>query len=445
MNKKLLSGEIIDLLTTTNEATRKSNEAFVRGFFELIEEVLQEDSFVKIKGFGTFKLININERESIKINTGERYQISSHTKIAFTPDSTLKEQVNKPFSHFETIILPDSTTNEELEAIDAECNLQVEQESVDTEQNETLLDKPENTTTEKAHSSSSIPNTDATDLKQTLQAENDSHQPEELNAATTSNPQAATHPGTDTPFDKIENENDIENKEIFEPDETSNASNSAVNETYEEVHHEISYEETFEEKEDLNNIKENNNEENLEDEMNTTTNSKHKLRNTLIDIIIAIVSYLAGYHHLIPLGYNPISPDTTTVNYAATDSASNDSLTTDTLLQQSVPTDTAALALKLRQSLPDTLSVIRGLDKESIDLLWKEYPQVKVGSFYIIGTFKTHKLQAGETLYRLARKTYGHKDYVKYIILYNNFSDPNNIPIGSDILLPWLVEKATVE
>jgi hypothetical protein len=157
------------------------------------------------------------------------------------------------------------------------------------------------------------------------------------------------------------------------------------------------------------------------------------------------MSYLAGYHHLIPLGYDPISPDTTTVNYAVTDSASNDSLTTDTLLQLPVPTDTAALALKLRQSLPDTLSVIRGLDKESIDLLWKEYPQVKVGSFYIIGTFKTHQLQAGETLYRLARKTYGHKDYVKYIILYNNFSDPNNIPIGSDILLPWLVEKANIE
>ena len=117
-----------------------------------------------------------------------------------------------------------------------------------------MLDNPENTTTEKALLSSSIPNTEATDLKQTQQADNDSHQSEELNAATTSNPQAATQLGADTPFDKIENENDIENKEIFEPDETSNASNSAVNETYEEVHPEILYEETFEEKEDLDNI-----------------------------------------------------------------------------------------------------------------------------------------------------------------------------------------------
>ena len=103
MNKKLLPSELAELLSARKGTTRKSNEAFVRGFFELIEEALQNESFVKIKGFGTFKLVNVSERESVKINTGERFQISGHSKVTFTPDNTLKELVNKPFSHFETV------------------------------------------------------------------------------------------------------------------------------------------------------------------------------------------------------------------------------------------------------------------------------------------------------------------------------------------------------
>ena len=125
MSRKLLPADFIDIIAQSQGITKKKSEAFIRAFFEVIEEGLRNDSFVKIKGFGTFKLVSVSERESVNISTGERFQISGHTKVSFLPDNALKELVNRPFSHFETCIIPDATTSEELEAIDQTETLDV--------------------------------------------------------------------------------------------------------------------------------------------------------------------------------------------------------------------------------------------------------------------------------------------------------------------------------
>ena len=98
---------------------KKTCEAFARTLFEVVEEALLSDKFVKVKGFGTFKLVAVSDRESVNINTGERFQIEGHTKVSFIPDNTLKEEINRPFAHFETIDLSDDTEQAELDAIDA--------------------------------------------------------------------------------------------------------------------------------------------------------------------------------------------------------------------------------------------------------------------------------------------------------------------------------------
>ena len=98
---------------------KKTCEVFARTLFEVVEEALLTDKFVKVKGFGTFKLVAVSDRESVNINTGERFQIEGHTKVSFIPDNTLKEEINRPFAHFETIDLSDETEQAELDAIDA--------------------------------------------------------------------------------------------------------------------------------------------------------------------------------------------------------------------------------------------------------------------------------------------------------------------------------------
>lgn len=85
-------------------------ERYVDTFFSLIEEALLTEKIVKVKGLGTFKLVEVRDRESVDVNTGDRVVIDGHAKVSFQPDPTLKELVNKPFSQFETVMLNDGVS-----------------------------------------------------------------------------------------------------------------------------------------------------------------------------------------------------------------------------------------------------------------------------------------------------------------------------------------------
>ena len=113
MNEKLNIQHLIDLLADKHHIPPKDAEGFVKAFFALIEEGLEQDRYVKIKGLGTFKLIEVESRGSVDVNTGERIEIQGHTKVSFTPDSALKEIINRPFGHFETVILNEGTVLED--------------------------------------------------------------------------------------------------------------------------------------------------------------------------------------------------------------------------------------------------------------------------------------------------------------------------------------------
>ena len=94
--------------------------AFVDAFFDIISSELKNGNQVKIKGLGTFKVQAVKPRESVNVNTGERVLIEGHDKISFTPDTVMKELVNKPFSQFETVVINDGVDTEDLERIPAE-------------------------------------------------------------------------------------------------------------------------------------------------------------------------------------------------------------------------------------------------------------------------------------------------------------------------------------
>lgn len=95
--------------------TRAESEQFVAAMFELLKSTLNTDDQVKVKGLGTFKIQTVKSRSSINVNTGERVVIDSHDKIAFTPDKAMAESVNKPFGHFETVVLNDGVVFDDME------------------------------------------------------------------------------------------------------------------------------------------------------------------------------------------------------------------------------------------------------------------------------------------------------------------------------------------
>ena len=116
MNNRLALTEIAALLAEQTKKSPEETERFLREFVQVVSAGVYSDKVVKVKGLGTFKLIRVEERESISVNSGERFLIPSHYKFAFTPDKDLKELVNKPFSLFETTELNDSVSFDDLNA-----------------------------------------------------------------------------------------------------------------------------------------------------------------------------------------------------------------------------------------------------------------------------------------------------------------------------------------
>ena len=96
---------------------KKEASMFVNEMFFVIQKSLDEDKIVKVKGLGTFKIIDVDDRESVDVNTGDRVLIEGHGKITFTPDALMKELVNKPFSQFETVVLNEGVDFNEAEAV----------------------------------------------------------------------------------------------------------------------------------------------------------------------------------------------------------------------------------------------------------------------------------------------------------------------------------------
>ena len=105
--EKLNQTQLSELFASESGMSRAAAEQFVKSFFDIIADKVISDGLVKVKGLGTFKLLQMEDRESVNVNTGERFTIAGHQKISFTPDAVLKETLNRPFSAFETVILSD--------------------------------------------------------------------------------------------------------------------------------------------------------------------------------------------------------------------------------------------------------------------------------------------------------------------------------------------------
>ncbi|GHT75833.1 hypothetical protein AGMMS50262_12360 [Bacteroidia bacterium] len=112
MNEKKNLQDLISLLAEKSGITKKEAEIFLRELFRTLDESIFSDQSVKIKSLGTFKLVLVDNRESVNVTTGERVLIPAHYKIGYTPDTRLSEKINLPFALFESMEMPDEITEE---------------------------------------------------------------------------------------------------------------------------------------------------------------------------------------------------------------------------------------------------------------------------------------------------------------------------------------------
>ena len=117
MNEKISFPDLVGLLSSKMNITKKEAETFLKEFFTVSTEVITSGEELRINGLGLFKPIWVEARGSINIQTGEPVEIPGHYKLSFIPDKVLREAVNAPFSSFSVEVLNDLVPIEDMTAV----------------------------------------------------------------------------------------------------------------------------------------------------------------------------------------------------------------------------------------------------------------------------------------------------------------------------------------
>ncbi|WP_300728295.1 HU family DNA-binding protein [uncultured Bacteroides sp.] len=462
MNEKLTIQDLIDLLAKRHAMEQTDADAFVKTFFALIEEALETDKYVKIKGLGTFKLIEVEARESIDVNTGERIEIQEHTRISFVPDSSMRDWVNKPFSHFETVVLNENTHFDDI----PEDNLP-ETISADTLDDDFSEEAEEMEISEEPEPTSDN-HTDADE--KVLGAEEVIPEETEPDKETEAEDEVTEeeHPA-DTPSEeaKIEiEEADAEPKDS-EDEERPSTDDTSVENTLTDDSQDANLQENTEE-DKTQGIRSENKVPPVEssEEIDKDKNRERKPR--LPWCMIAAVLFLGillggGIAWTILSGrrYIPKSvvealleqKDEERKAQAAADSiaalksdAADSTATTvpnDSLQQNPSQTLPTSVPNNVSATQQQAVSVGQNQASKTNRSVQKRETLADTVQYEITGTIDTYTLGNGESLVKIALRYYGNKKLWPYLVKHNRdvISDPDGVLVGTTIRIPKLTPK----
>lgn len=474
MNKKILLQELSDALSRRMNLSKKDAELFVRSVFEVVEEYLQADKLVKIKGFGTFKLVAVESRESVDVNTGERIVINGYTKVSFTPDTALRDEINKPFAQFDTVILYEGTNIADMERMDypeigeEEQNISEEKEEGDSRQFEDEgKDEAEDVQAEEDTQETAMPEQQLgnalSDIRKSL---DDLKKMDETVAEDEQTPGEHEEQAFDEqPVPSADEVLTPPANEVLTPPADDEAQVQQINQVrveYQRVGSQKVQEQqvgSLRTKEqtvrgqrvDVQKIEH----QTVENQHIVQLPPKDSGRRegpawwTVVAMILMVLllmlgSYLLGYYRMLsPIGGNTNdSPLHISIEKIVPKELLEDE--TPAKLNADIPEKrkdtlekhTPSVATSKAEQQPAKPKVI---EKPAQTLTKKNnYPQVKNGAYEIIGTRKMHRLKNGETLRGIARKEYGSKNFVDYIVVYNQITNPDIIPEGDMLKLPEL-------
>ena len=447
MSEKITIQDIIELLAEKHSMTKKDAEIFVKGMFELIEEALATEKYVKVKGLGTFKLTEVESRESVNVNTGERFEIQGHTKISFTPDSSMKDLINKPFAHFETVILNENTRLEDTETeIEGEEEETFEEGTTNIPEEVIVSEEVKPTETEKVETSQDEENSINPDIIPVVE-EPLIEEPEiPVETAKEEEPQTVeteeVAPEIENPEEETVKEDSSDNK-LPEEEEVMTIADAAILAAREgkTLSGTIVSEDTNLSEEPITPAATPNLEERKAKE--------EKKAKTPWGIIIAIVFILClagGIYWYLQSDKTSASQTPATTNLSQTqlkeevptvpvnDSVmqNNDTVSTSTtnVPEKEMQAATTGAAKKSATTTTESKNVARETLADTVE-------------YDITGTKTNYTLQEGESLVKLAVKFYGTKKLWPYIVKHNKniIKDADRVPIGTTLRIPELTPK----
>ena len=392
MENRISISELAEVIAREKNVPEEQALRFVRLFFETIEDCLLRDKIVKIKGLGTFKIIDVADRESIDVNTSARILIQGHSKVTYTPDPALRDRVNKPFAAFGTIILNEGTDLEQMTKIPD--NVDSMEESTSTEQS------PESVEVTKDKNVDAIP--DSSDSSENIVLPLES---------------APVESSDSTRRNREDNTLKPQSQRV-EFDESTAQENKAI----QLEHSEEVADDTLESKESVE--KEVESEAEVvsaplsmlssaegEEVIPKKSNAWKYVLQACAVLLLMASSYFAGYFKL-------LCPVCDKVKVEKKENVGKKG-------EKAAGKQDDTLSVKSQKPAP------RPRPED-------QYAQVPGGKYLIVGTKGTREMKIGDTLYKMAREEYGDKEFAKYIIVHNNFPNPDVIPLGYEVKLPLL-------
>ena len=487
--------DLAELLTRKHTISDVSSQIFVNRMFHVISNGLLNDGIVKVRGLGTFKLIEVEDRVSVDVNTGQRVVIPGHYKVSFTCDSTMKEIVNKPFSQFETVVLNDGVDFSSIDTPAESDEPNLDDDDINEEEDEIVVEKQKEQyfveTSEVEEETSAEDQTPKVEVdtiaeEQTPEVEEENPienillpeeeiLPEEKVEDVLSNEEvddvsddkreaSIGQEDADEEFNDFDNATDNSSVNDVVNDDDNIIVNSTIND--DEIRNEVKDEVNDEDKDEVKDeIDDNNNDDDDNSDAEPSSGSKKHIFGyiilSLILLLIAAGAYYGGYLYGYQKGRADVSFEMhkqimKCSHHPQTPSLEKDTTNVDTITkntpvmvndQSSVKsernTDTKIedKTIVKTETKPESKTVSKA---PATDDLHAQYAakdvRVRLGAYRIVGTDHEELVRPGDNVRKLSRRCLG-EGMECYVEVYNGINSNTPLKAGQKLKIPKLVVK----
>ena len=435
MNNKVTFPELVEQVAQYANTSKRMSELFLKELFATISQSLIDGESVKVKGIGTFKLTEVSPRKSVDVNTGEEIEIPGHKKLSFAPDKDMAEAINQPFMHFETEILDDDVTDDQLAAIDAGVPTEAPAEVAPAEE-----ETDDTTATEPPAAEAPVAAEEEVVMPPVFVAPVE--EPESEEAETEA--EAPVDPSEEVPAEEETPAEMPAQEPIDEPEESVSEEESEIEEEAEP--------EAVAEPEDEAEVAEAEGEPEAEAEMVSEELADERvgqeidkrritrrslLEGFVVGVVTTLIVTLFAYRLYLMKGYEATPADEEPfVEHVSTDSVATPE---QALAENSTEADADKQKVAEEQKKADEEKQKAEEEKKKAEEE-KQKTEVAKPTTANVAAGTTDTIKPGTNLYRMSRKHYGSDKFWVYIYEENKakYPNPNTIPVGAVLRIPQL-------
>ncbi len=444
MNNKVTFPELVEQVAQYANTSKRMSELFLKELFATISQSLINGESVKVKGIGTFKLTEVSPRKSVDVNTGEEIEIPGHKKLSFAPDKDMAEAINQPFMHFETEILDDDVTDDQLAAIDAGVPTEAPAEAapVEEETDDTAATEPPAAEAPVAAEEEVVmppvfvaPVEEPESEEAETEAEAPVEPSEEVPAEEEAPAEVPVQEPADEPEEETVSDEEAEIEEETEQEPVTEVEPSAVAEPEDEAEDAEAEGEPDAESEMVS-------EELADERVGQEIDKRRITRRSLLEgfvvgVVTTLIVTLFAYRLYLMKGYEATPADEEPfVENVSTDSVA---ATEQALAENSTEADADKQKTAEEQKKADEEKKKAEEEKKKAEEE-KQKAEVAKSTTANVAAGTTDTIKPGTNLYRMSRKHYGSDKFWVYIYEENKakYPNPNTIPVGAVLHIPQL-------